>query len=207
MGDPARFGVQSGDGSEFAAMYAGTADAVLHGTGREMFEAVRMLRSAAPDRYQPANAAVYPRDAFGDSMRGIAQLMKANLGVEVAFAEMGGWDTHQNQGAAESQLAQRLREWSEGMAAFRQDLGSQGEDVVVVAMSEFGRTARQNGSGGTDHGHANAMLVLGSPVDGGRVLGAWPGLAPEHLNENRDLRVATDFARCCGKLFLKRLSR
>ena len=126
-------------------------------------------------------------------MKGIAQLMKANLGVQVAFAEMGGWDTHQNQGGLNGQLANRLREWSDGLSAFRRDMAEQGDDVVIVTMSEFGRTVRQNGTGGTDHGHANVMLVLGAPVMGGRVYGEWPGLAVEQLNENRDLKVTTDF--------------
>ncbi len=177
----------------FAAMYAGSADTVLHGTGAETFEAMRMLRSATPERYQPRNGAVYPGNPFSENMKGIAQLMNANLGVEVAFAEMGGWDTHQNQGGAEGQLANRLREWSESLAAFRQDIGQDGEDVVILTMSEFGRTAKQNGTGGTDHGHANVMLVLGAPVQGGKVYGVWPGLRPDQLNENRDLKVTTDF--------------
>ncbi len=189
-GVPAR---QAPDG--FAAMYADSVNTVLHGTGAETFEAIRMLRSAAPANYQPANGAQFGRDAFGQNMQGIAQLMKANLGVEVAFAEMGGWDTHQNQGGANGQLASRLREWSDGLSAFRQDMGHQGDDVVVVTMSEFGRTVRQNGTGGTDHGHANVMLVLGAPVQGGRVYGAWPGLAAGQLNEERDLKVTTDFRR------------
>ena len=182
---------QTPDG--FAAMYADSLNTVLHGTGAETFEAIRMLRSSAPANYQPAHNAQYGRDAFGQSMRGIAQLMKSNLGVEVAFAEMGGWDTHQNQGGANGQLASRLREWSDGLSAFRQDMGHQGDDVVVVTMSEFGRTVRQNGTGGTDHGHANVMLVMGAPVRGGKVYGAWPGLAAGQLNENRDLKVTTDF--------------
>jgi uncharacterized protein (DUF1501 family) len=182
---------QPADG--FAAMYAESANAILHGTGAETFEAMRMLRSAAPEHYQPANGALYPRNAFGESMKGIAQLMKADLGVQVAFAEMGGWDTHQNQGGMNGQLASRLREWSDGLSAFRRDMAEQGEDVVIVTMSEFGRTVRQNGTGGTDHGHANVMLVLGAPVKGGRVYGEWPGLAAEQLNENRDLKVTTDF--------------
>ena len=179
----------------FAAMYADSGSTLLHGTGSETFEALRMLRAAAPEKYQPANGAVYPRTAFGNDMRSIAQLMKANLGVEVAFAEMGGWDTHQNQGGMNGQLASRLREWSDALAAFRRDLGQQGDDVVLVTMSEFGRTVHENGTGGTDHGHANVMLVMGAPVRGGHVYGSWPGLGPEQLNESRDLKVTTDFRR------------
>ena len=177
----------------FATMYAGSVNSLLHGTGAETFEAIRMLRSAAPGSYQPAHGAVYPKGGFGESMSGIAQLMKANLGVEVAFAEMGGWDTHQNQGGVNGQLAGRLREWSDSLAAFRRDMGQDGEDIIVVTMSEFGRTVRQNGTGGTDHGHANVMLVLGAPVRGGRVYGRWPSLEAGALNEDRDLAVTTDF--------------
>ncbi len=180
-------------------MYAESVNTVLHGTGTETFEAIRMLRSAAPEAYSPAHGALYPRNSFGDSMKGIAQLMKSNLGVEVAFAEMGGWDTHQNQGGSNGQLANRLREWSDGLAAFRRDMGEDGEDIVLVTMSEFGRTVRQNGTGGTDHGHANVMLVLGAPVRGGKVYGSWPGLGLGQLNEDRDLKVTTDFRQVLGE--------
>ncbi len=177
----------------FAAMYADSVNRVLHGTGAETFEAIRMLRSADPQKYQPEHGAVYPVNPFGESMRTIAQLMKSNVGVEVAFAEMGGWDTHHSQGGEKGQLANRLREWSTGIASFRTDMGQGGEDVVMVTMSEFGRTLRQNGTGGTDHGHANVMLVMGAAVQGGKVYGNWPGLGPEQLNEDRDLKVTTDF--------------
>jgi uncharacterized protein (DUF1501 family) len=189
----------------FEAMYDGSSDAVLHGTGQETFEAVKMLRATDPAHYTPANGVVYPKGPFGDSMKQIAQLMKANLGVEAAFADIGGWDTHQNQGAAKGQLADRLSEFSQGIAAFWQDMGDNAEDVVLVTMSEFGRTAHQNGTGGTDHGHANVMFVLGGPVKGGRVYGRWPGLAPEQLNEGRDLVVTTDFRQVLGEAAFKTL--
>lgn len=177
----------------FQAMYDQSSDAVLHGTGQETFEAVRMLKAADPAKYKPAQGVSYPNSAFGNSMRQIAQLLKANLGVEAAFADVGGWDTHQNQGGASGQLANRLREFADSITAFWQDMGDGAEAVTLVTMSEFGRTARQNGTGGTDHGHANVMFVLGGSVKGGRVLGRWPGLATEQLNEGRDLAVTTDF--------------
>ncbi len=179
--------------SAFQAMYDGSTDAVLQGTGQETFEAVRMLKAADPARYQPAAGVDYPNTAFGNSMKQIAQLLKADLGVEAAFADIGGWDTHQNQGAATGQLASRLREFSGAISAFWRDMGDGAEQLTLVTMSEFGRTAHQNGTGGTDHGHANAMLVLGGEVRGGKVYGRWPGLAPEQLNEGRDLAVTTDF--------------
>jgi uncharacterized protein (DUF1501 family) len=191
--------------NSFEAMYSESVNTVLHGTGAETFEAVKMLKSANPARYVPASGANYPKGPFGDSMKQVAQLLKANLGVEGAFADIGGWDTHQNQGNATGQLANRLKDLSEGIAAFWTDLGNQAEDVVVVTMSEFGRTARQNGTGGTDHGHANVMFVLGGPVRGGKVYGQWPGLDGEHLHEGRDLAITTDFRQVLGEAAYKTL--
>ena len=185
--------------SAFESMYDQSSDAVLHGTARETFAAVRMLRSADLAHYTPAQGATYPNTPFGNSLKQIAQLLKANLGMEAAFADVGGWDTHRDQGAANGQLANRLREFSDTIAAFWRDLGDGAEDVMLVTMSEFGRTVRQNGTGGTDHGHANVMLVLGGEVKGGRIYGQWPGLANEQLNEGRDLAVTTDFRNVLGE--------
>ncbi|HET9697965.1 MAG TPA: DUF1501 domain-containing protein, partial [Terriglobales bacterium] len=131
--------------------------------------------------------------------------IKADLGVEVAFADVGGWDTHVNQGAQQGQLAARLTEFSQSIAAFWTDLGSLADSTVVVTMSEFGRTARENGNRGTDHGHANVMFVLGGPVKGGRVYGKWPGLAQEQLYEGRDLALTTDFRRVLGEVVQRHL--
>ncbi len=174
-------------------MYDESTDSLLHGTGDETFEAVKMLKAANPAQYQPQNGANYPNTPFGNSLKQIAQLLKANLGVEAAFSDIGGWDTHQNQGNATGQLANRLREFSDSIAAFWTDMGNDTENITLVTMSEFGRTARQNGTGGTDHGHANVMFVLGGQVKGGKVYGKWPGLSPDQLNEGRDLKVTTDF--------------
>lgn len=184
----------------FEEMYDESTDTVLHGTGAETFEAVKMLKAANPAQYEPAPGVVYPTTAFGTSLKQIAQLMKANLGVEVAFADVGGWDTHQNQGAATGQLANLLTEFSTTIAAFWNDLGDDRENVTIVTMSEFGRTARQNGTGGTDHGHANVMFMLGGQVKGGKVYGEWPGLTDEQLNEGRDLKVTTDFRNVLGEV-------
>ncbi len=189
----------------FQAMYDQSSDAVLHGTGQETFEAVRMLKAADPAHYQPAPGVTYPNTPFGNSLKQIAQLMKANLGVEAAFSDIGGWDTHQNQGNVNGQLANRLTEFADTIAAFWKDMGTDAENVTVVTMSEFGRTARQNGTGGTDHGHANVMFVLGGNVKGGKVYGTWPGLADEQLNEGRDLAVTTDFRRVLGEAAYKTL--
>jgi uncharacterized protein (DUF1501 family) len=185
--------------STFEAMYSHSVDSVLHGTGTETFEAVKMLKSADPGRYTPVAGANYPRGRFGDSLRQVAQLVKANLGVEVAFADIGGWDHHVNEGNTQGQLANLLREFSQGLAAFWTDLDTLAEETVVVSMTEFGRTARQNGNGGTDHGHAGVMFVMGGPVRGGKVYGRWPGLAPEQLYEGRDLALTTDFRRVLGE--------
>jgi uncharacterized protein (DUF1501 family) len=189
----------------FQAMYDASSDTVLHGTAQETFEAVKMLRAADPARYQPAVGVVYPNTPFGNSLKQIAQLMKSNLGVEAAFSDIGGWDTHQNQGAATGQLANRLKDFSDSVAAFWLDMGADAENVTLVTMSEFGRTVRQNGTGGTDHGHANVMFVLGGQVKGGMVYGKWPGLANEQLNEGRDLAVTTDFRNVLGEVASKTL--
>jgi uncharacterized protein (DUF1501 family) len=183
----------------FEGMYAQSVDAVLHGTAQETFDAVRMLKTADPSRYRPSAGVLYPKGRFGDALKQTAQLMKADLGVQVAFTDIGGWDHHVNEGASEGQLANLLREFSGSLAAFWQDLGTLAEDTVMVTMSEFGRTARENGTRGTDHGHANVMFVMGGPVHGGRVYGGWPGLAVEQLYEQRDLALTTDFRTVVGE--------
>jgi len=189
----------------FQAMYGDSGDKILHTTGDETFDAVKMLHDANPAQYKPAPGIDYPSSEFGNNMKQIAQLLKANLGVEAAFTDVGGWDTHQNQGGVNGQLANRLSDFSNSIAAFWQDLGDSAESVTLVTMSEFGRTARQNGTGGTDHGHANAMFVLGGRVKGGKVYGRWPGLADGQLNEGRDLAVTTDFRQVLGEAMAKTL--
>jgi uncharacterized protein (DUF1501 family) len=189
---------RTGDGTVnarrgFESLYEQGVRDILHGTGRETFDAVKMLKSANPQRFLPEYGAQYPRTKLGESLKQIAQLIKADVGLEVAFADMGGWDTHANQGNEKGQLALRLGEFSQSLAALYRDLGDRMADVVILTMSEFGRTVRENGNRGTDHGHATAMLVLGGPVKGGRMAGRWPGLAREHLYEGRDLAVTTDF--------------
>jgi uncharacterized protein (DUF1501 family) len=191
-----RFGVRGGGPSmrtSFEAQYAQAADSLLGNTGREAFEAVETLSKVDPARYRPEHDARYPRSAFGDALRQVAMLIKADVGLEVAFAETGNWDHHVNEGGAAGQLATRLEDFSSGLAALASDLGERLDDVVILTMSEFGRTVAENGNRGTDHGHGNAMLVLGGPVRGGRVVGRWPGLAEDQRFEGRDLAITTDF--------------
>ena len=187
------------------ALYrTGKAD-LVHGAGSEMFDAVKQLREANPQKYAPANGAQYPRSQFGQRLLQIAQLIKADLGVEIAFADVGGWDTHVNQGGATGQLANRLDDFASSIAAFVTDLGDRMGDVTVLTMSEFGRMASENGTGGTDHGHAGSMFVIGGDVRGGRVHGRWPGLAPEQLHEGRDLALTTDFRAVFSELATRHL--
>jgi uncharacterized protein (DUF1501 family) len=187
------------------ALYrTGNAD-VVHAAGGEMFEAMRMLKAANPQQYIPQNNADYPRSPFGQHLRQIAQLIKSDVGLEIAFADVGGWDTHVNQGGATGQLANRLDDFAKSIAALVQDLGDRMSDVTILTMSEFGRTARQNGNGGTDHGHATSMFVIGGDVKGKKVHGKWPGLEPEQLNEGRDLALTTDFRSVFSEVAFKHL--
>ena len=179
--------------SGFESQYAAAADKVLGHTGTEAFDAVKMLKQVNPGQYTPANGAVYPRSAFGQAMQQIAQLIKSDLGLEVAFAELGGWDTHVQQGNGTGQLANRLNDFASALSAFYTDMGDRMSDVVVVTMSEFGRAVTENGNRGTDHGHGNAMLILGGGVKGGKVYGKWPGLERDQLWQGRDLAITTDF--------------
>jgi uncharacterized protein (DUF1501 family) len=198
IGQIAQFGIRAGQNtdmvqSSFESEYAAAANSVLHSTGREAFDAVKMLRKADPAQYAPANGADYPRSPFGDALKQIAQLIKADVGLEVAFAESGNWDHHANEGAAVGILANRLDDLSRGISALVRDLGDRMRDVVVMTMSEFGRAVAENGSRGTDHGHGNAMMVIGGAVRGGEVYGRWPGLAREQRHDGRDLAITTDF--------------
>jgi len=187
----------------FEAMYAQTVDHALHGTGTETFEAIDMLRKIDPSKYAPENGAQYPTSRLGQNLQQIGQLLKANIGVEVLFVDCGGWDNHVNEGGVQGQLSNLLKDMGQGLAAFHQDMGDRMQDVVVVTMSEFGRTAKENGNRGTDHGHANCMFVMGGDVKGGRVYGNWPGLADHQLNEARDLALTTDFRSVLSEVLAK----
>lgn len=212
INDLAAFGLRAGRPetsdrltAAFEALYDVEATGLVASSAEEGFEAARMLKTADPGRYQPANGAEYPRGRFGQALRQVAQLIRMDLGLEIAFADVSGWDTHVNQGSGEGQLASRLTEFGGALAAFATDLGELMSEVVVLTMSEFGRTVKENGSSGTDHGHATAMLVLGGPVNGGKVLGRWPGLDPSQRFQGRDLAVTTDFRDLFAELLARHL--
>jgi uncharacterized protein (DUF1501 family) len=186
-------------------LYANASDPLFRQGGKSLFEAMAQLRSV--ESKIPPSSASYPVGRFSNGLKQIARLIKADVGLEIAFTEIEGWDTHVAEGGATGILANRLREFGGGLAAFYQDLGDYLDDVVIVTMSEFGRTARENGSRGTDHGHANVMFVIGARVRGGKVYGRWPGLAPEVLYEGRDLALTTDYRTVCSEIFSRHLAQ
>src|SRR5262245_37921742 len=186
-------------------IYADSSDALFRAGGDNLFSAMAELKRVAAKI--PASSERYPAGQFGAGLSQIARLIKADVGLDIAFTEIGGWDTHANEGGPTGQLANRLRELGEGLAAFYRDLGDRIDDVVLLTMSEFGRTARENGNRGTDHGHANVMFAMGGKVRGGKVFGRWPGLAPEVLYEGRDLDLTTDFRTVCGEIVARHLGQ
>ena len=153
----------------------------------------------------PSVSLAYPRGGLGGALQQVAHLIKANVGLQVAFVESTGWDTHVNQGASDGELATRLADLAQALAAFTKDVGPGMRDVVVVTMSEFGRAIGENGAQGTDHGHGTAVLVLGGPVNGGKVLGRWPGLDPANRFEGRDVAVTTDYRDLCGEILARHM--
>ena len=207
----ADFNIRAGQSSAsvqggFEAMYDDNlVKDALHGTGKETFEAIYYLKQVNPGQYKPENGAVYPQGQLGNALRQTAQLIKAGVGLEVAFTDIGGWDTHVNEGNQQGQLSNLLRQFSNAIAALYADLGQRMDDVVILTMSEFGRTVKENGNRGTDHGHANAMFVVGNSVRGGKVYGDWPGLKNDQLYEGRDLALTTDFRDVFGEIATKHL--
>ena len=195
--DLSRFQVGSNDAATLLKqLYAAAPDARMKAQGAGVFDAIRSIDALRQQPYTPANGAQYQSE-FGRRLMQIARLIKGNVGVEVAFVDIDGWDHHTNEAGA---LPNLLRDFSTSLAAFTRDLGDRIADVVVVTMSEFGRTAAENGTGGTDHGHGGVMMVLGGPVKGGLMYGKWPGLEAEQLYEGRDLEVATDFRNVLAEL-------
>jgi uncharacterized protein (DUF1501 family) len=192
--------------TSFEELYAAAQqDRALKTTANEAFDAMRELAKKAAGRYRPANGADYPRSPFGQAMQEIARLAKSDVGLEIAFAESTNWDHHVNEGAATGQMANRLDDFSRGLAALTQDLGDRMADTVILTMSEFGRAVAENGSRGTDHGHGNAMFVIGGSVKGGSVYGKWPGLGVNDRFEGRDLAITTDFRDVFAEVVTKHL--
>jgi uncharacterized protein (DUF1501 family) len=211
MSNLAEFGIRAGGATpavseSFEAMYGDATAGALGSAAKESFDAVRILKASDPGKRTPDNGADYPKSPFGNALKQIAQLIKADVGLEVAFTDVGGWDTHAGEGGAQGQLSNRLRDYGLAIAAFAKDLGSRMGDVTLVTMSEFGRTVKENGNRGTDHGHANVMLLLGGGVKGGKVYGRWPGLDASHLHENRDLAVTTDFRDVFAEILARRMT-
>ncbi len=169
------------------------------------FNATGTLESAIEGEYQPTSGVTYPESSFGKAMLQVAQLIKADLGLEIAAVDIGGWDTHVNQGSTEGQFADLLTDLSGGLSAFYHDLGDLSKRVTIVTMSEFGRRLSENGNAGTDHGHGNVMFVVGGGVNGGKVYTDWPGLTADALYGPGDLDITTDFRDVLGEVVQHRL--
>ncbi len=207
MGSLNEFGVVGGMDTRdsFEAAYAAAKDQVLKGTAREAFDAMRTLSAAGSVTYRPADGAQYPRSPFGLALQEIARLAKADVGLEIAFTESSQWDHHVNEGGAMGQIANRLGDFATGIAALAHDLGDRIADTVILTMSEFGRAVAENGNRGTDHGHGNAMMIIGGNVKGGEVFGKWPGLRVDERFEGRDLAITTDFRDVFGEVVVRHL--
>ena len=187
--DLAKFQVGGDSSPILERLYASSSDTRLKNQGGGTFDAMRRIEAIRQQTYTPTNGVFYQGE-FGRRLQQLARLIKADVGVEVAFVDLDGWDHHANEVGLLSNL---LNQFGNGLSAFTRDLGDRMADVVIVTMSEFGRTAAENGNGGTDHGHGGVMMVMGGPVKGGSVYGTWPGLEPEQLFEGRDLAVTTDY--------------
>ncbi len=177
----------------FEELYDQTSSTLLKETGKESFEAVKMLKKTDVRNYVPSNNASYPSSSLGKALKQIAQLIKMDVGLEVAFAESGGWDTHFNQGSVNGIFARNATDLSSSVAAFWSDVETYQDDITLMTMTEFGRTVKQNGTGGTDHGRASCSFILGNDVNGGKVHGMMKPLVIENLEDGRDLAVTTDF--------------
>jgi uncharacterized protein (DUF1501 family) len=207
MGSINEFGVVGGmeTRQSFEAAYAAAKDQVLKGTASEAFDAMRTLSAKGSGAYRPANGARYPRSPFGQALQEIARLAKADVGLEIAFTESNQWDHHVNEGGSTGQIANRLTDFASGIAALAQDLDDRLTDTMILTMSEFGRAVAENGNRGTDHGHGNAMMIIGGNVKGGEVFGKWPGLRPDERFEGRDLAITTDFRDVFGEVVMRHL--
>lgn len=201
--DLAKFQVGNDSSAILERLYARASDPGTKARGSGMFDAIRRIESIRQQPYSPANGAFY-QGAFGTRLMQLARLIKSDVGVEVAFVDLDGWDHHANENG---QLQNLLRDFTTGLSSFARDLGDRMADVVVVTMSEFGRTAAENGNAGTDHGHGGVMMVMGGPVKGRSIYGKWPGLEPEQLFEGRDLAVTTDYRDVLSEIVRRHLGQ
>jgi len=178
---------------------------LLSDTAQSTIDGVDVIKKATAGQYTPS--ATYPKGEFGRRLQEAARLIKTNIGVEVIEIDYGGWDTHQNQGGVIGSYSKLVQELSEGLAAFNQDLGDRMKDTLLLTISDFGRTAAENGSGGTDHGWANCMLAMGAVTTKAPapVISKWPGLAKEQLHQGRDLLHTTDFRDVLGEVVTEHL--
>lgn len=186
-----------------ARLYAD--DAVLGENGRETLDTLALIEKLNATEYTPRRGAQYPDSELGMGLKQIAALLKAEVGLEIACVDVGGWDTHVAQGGGEGAMAELLRDVGASLAAFYADVRADSSKLSIVVMSEFGRRVQENGGLGTDHGHGSVMWLLGSGMRGGRVHGAWNGLQPEALFEGIDLAVTTDYRDVLGEILFKRL--
>ena len=177
----------------FEELYDQTSSSLLNKTGKESFSAIKALQKIDTKNYKPANNAEYPASNLGNSLKQVAQLIKLDVGLEVAFTECGGWDTHVNQGTDNGIFSGNVKDLSNSINAFWTDMSAYQDDVTLMTMTEFGRTVKQNGTGGTDHGRGSCLFILGNDVNGGIVHGNMPILAKENLEDGRDVPVTTDF--------------
>ena len=213
MTDPRNFNLNT-DGRYSSAqrqglrtMYSGTS--WLHNAGIQTLDAIDVVEFGNPGNYTPANGADYGADSFSRNLRSIAQIIKMQLGLRLATIDLGGWDTHDSQGeSGDGYFADHLGRLAQGLHAFYTDLNgnpNEARRVTIVVMSEFGRSLKENGSRGTDHGHGNVMFLLGDQVKGGKVHGQWPGLHRDQLYDNRDLEITTDYRRVLSEILIRRM--
>lgn len=187
----------------FAALYQGDTpvDQAFQQGQRARGELMSDLSQDMANSYNGAPSVM----GFAQDTTRLAKLMSSDASIRLAFLSVGGWDTHVGEGAAKGQLSNHLQSLGEGLAALAQGLGRTYEDTVILVMSEFGRTVRENGNAGTDHGHGNVMWAMGGRLKGGKVYGEWPGLADDQLYQNRDLAVTTDFRQVAAALLTRHL--
>lgn len=186
-------------------MYRGADRHGVYQSARDTLQVLQTLERVNPSRYRPANGAVYPESDLGRGLKQVAALVKAQVGLEVACLDKGGWDTHVAQGSTTGWMAANLSDLARSLAAFATDMGDGMRHIVLIAMTEFGRRVRENSGLGTDHGRAGVMLLLGGKVRGGKVYTHWPGLEPHQLEEPGDLRVTIDYREVLAEVVRQRL--